>query len=70
MGTFDFINDGLDDNSFVDEEGDRWFTDEYGDKGDKWTTWNYLVNGFRWTVQTRSLTFSDRRCRSVVKCRF
>ena len=37
-GTFGFINDGLDDNSFVDDEGDRWFTDEYGDKGEEWTT--------------------------------
>ena len=31
MAPFGFINDGLEDNTFVDDEGDRWFTDEYGD---------------------------------------
>ena len=33
MAPFGFINDGLDDSTFVDEDGDRWFTDEYGDQG-------------------------------------
>jgi len=33
MAPFGFINDGLDDTSFVDADGDRWFTDEYGDEG-------------------------------------
>ena len=33
MAPFGFINDGLDDSTFVDDDGDRWFTDEYGDKG-------------------------------------
>ncbi len=33
MAPFGFINDGLDDTSFVDADGDRWFTDEYGDQG-------------------------------------
>ena len=33
MSPFGFISDGMDDNSFVDAEGDRWHTDEYGDKG-------------------------------------
>ena len=43
MAPFGFINDGLDDNSFVDDEGDRWFTDEYGDKGGGMDyMWNYL----------------------------
>ena len=32
MAPFGFMSDGLDDNSFVDEDGDRWFTDEYGDR--------------------------------------
>ena len=27
------MDDGLDDESFVDADRDRWFTDEYGDKG-------------------------------------
>ena len=43
MAPFGFINDGLVDNSFVDDEGDRWFTDEYGDKGGGMDyMWNYL----------------------------
>ena len=43
MAPFGFINDGLDDTSFVDAEGDRWFTDEYGDKGGGMDyMWNYL----------------------------
>ena len=43
MAPFGFINDGLDDNSFVDEDGDRWYTDEYGDKGGGMDyMWNYL----------------------------
>ena len=43
MAPFGFINDGLDDTSFVDEDGDRWFTDEYGDKGGGMDyMWNYL----------------------------
>ena len=33
MAPFGFINDGLGDESFVDDDGDRWFNlDEYGDK--------------------------------------
>ncbi len=43
MAPFGFINDGLDDTSFVDAEGDRWFTDEYGDQGGGMDyMWNYL----------------------------
>jgi len=30
------MDDGLDGNSFVDAEGDRWFTDEYGDRSYMW----------------------------------
>jgi len=36
MAPFGFMSDGLDDNSFVDEDGDRWFTDEYGDRSYMW----------------------------------
>ena len=36
MAPFGFLNDGLNDDSFVDGEGDRWFTDEYGDKSNLW----------------------------------
>ena len=41
MAPFGFMDDGLDNNSFV-EDGDRWFTDEYGDKGGGMDyMWNY-----------------------------
>ncbi len=36
MAPFGFISDGMDDNSFVDADGDRWFTDEYGDRSYMW----------------------------------
>jgi hypothetical protein len=36
MSPFGFISDGLDNNSFVDVDGDRWFTDEYGDMSYMW----------------------------------
>ena len=43
MAPFGFVNDGLEDDSFVDDDGDRWFTDEYGDKGGGMNyMWEYL----------------------------
>jgi hypothetical protein len=36
MAPFGFLNDGLDDISFVDKVGDRWYTDEYGDVASTW----------------------------------
>jgi len=36
MAPFGFISDGLDNNSFVDNDGDRWYTDEYGDVASIW----------------------------------
>ena len=36
MAPFGFIEDGLDDTSFIDNEGDRWYVDEYGDKSYMW----------------------------------
>jgi hypothetical protein len=36
MSPFGFISDGLDETSFVDNDGDRWFTDEYGDRSYMW----------------------------------
>jgi len=37
MAPFGFISDGFEDmDSFVDEEGDRWHTDEYGDRSYMW----------------------------------
>jgi len=37
MAPFGFISDGFEDSgSFVDESGDRWFTDEYGDMSYMW----------------------------------
>ena len=43
MAPFGFISDGMDEDSFVDSEGDRWHTDEYGDKGGGMDyMWNYM----------------------------
>ena len=36
MAPFGFIVDGTDDESFVDKNGDRWYTDEYGDVASTW----------------------------------
>jgi len=36
MAPFGFIADGLDDTVFVDNEGDRWYADEYGDRSYMW----------------------------------
>ena len=36
MAPFGFIENGLDDDSFVDNVGDRWYTDEYGDMSYMW----------------------------------
>ena len=51
MAPFGFISDGFDTESFVDDNGDRWHTDEYGDR---WTkagngneTWNLDEYGDR-----------------------
>ena len=44
MSPFGFIVDGTENESFVDADGDRWYTDEYGDKGggvDMDYMWNY-----------------------------
>jgi hypothetical protein len=46
MAPFGFISDGLDDGSFVDADGDRWYTksneyDEYGSSAGGWELWNY-----------------------------
>lgn len=40
MAPFGFISDGIDEmTSFVDDSGDRWYTDEYGDRS---YMWDYL----------------------------
>jgi len=36
MSPFGFISDGLDNNTFVDVDGDRWYVDEYGDRSYMW----------------------------------
>ena len=36
MAPFGFLSDGLEDTSFVDADGDRWHTDEYGDRAYMW----------------------------------
>ena len=44
MSPFGFIDDGIsDETTFVDNDGDRWYTDEYGDKQAEFSyMWNYL----------------------------
>jgi len=43
MAPFGFISDGFEQESFVDAEGDRWHTDEYGDKGGGMNyMWDYM----------------------------
>jgi hypothetical protein len=39
MAPFGFIVDGTESGSFVDTDGDRWYTDEYGDRS---YMWDYL----------------------------
>jgi hypothetical protein len=42
MAPFGFMDDGMNNESFVDNDGDRWFADEYGDKGGGMEyMWNY-----------------------------
>ena len=44
MAPFGFLDDGLSDDNFVDEDGDRWYThqmDEYGNTAGGWELWNY-----------------------------
>ena len=36
MAPFGFIDDGVGETSFVDDQGDRWYTDEYGDMSYMW----------------------------------
>ena len=36
MAPFGFIADGFEEDTFVDAEGDRWHTDEYGDRSYMW----------------------------------
>jgi hypothetical protein len=36
MAPFGFIEDGTGETSFVDDQGDRWYTDEYGDISYMW----------------------------------
>ena len=36
MAPFGFVSDGMDEESFVDKDGDRWHTDEYGDRSYMW----------------------------------
>ena len=36
MAPFGFVDDGMEDTSFVDDDGDRWHADEYGDRAFMW----------------------------------
>jgi len=56
MAPFGFISDGLDDNTFVDADGDRWFVDEGGTKSlerlaggpSTWNTDEYGDSSYMW----------------------
>ena len=39
MAPFGFVEDGTSEESFVDNNGDRWYVDEYGDRAFQW---NYV----------------------------
>ena len=41
MAPFGFLNDGLDEDSFVDAQGDRWSNASIGEYGDMSHMWNY-----------------------------
>ena len=37
MAPFGFVSDGFEDmDAFVDKDGDRWYSDEYGDRSYMW----------------------------------
>ena len=55
MSPFGFIDDGLNSDSFVDNDGDRWFTDEYGDR---FICGIIYHNGLRWSIKVRSFITS------------
>ena len=56
MAPFGFVSDGLDDKSFVDKDGDRWFVDEDGTQGlnrlrdgpNTWNTDEYGDRSYMW----------------------
>ena len=56
MAPFGFISDGLDDNSFVDDDGDRWYIDQDGIQGlarlkdgpGSWNTDEYGDRSYMW----------------------
>ncbi len=43
MAPFGFMDDGMDNESFVDNDGDRWFASKAGDEyGDMSHMWEYM----------------------------
>ena len=56
MAPFGFISDGLDDKTFVDEAGDRWYVDQDGVQGIErlrdgpsiWNTYEYGDRSYMW----------------------
>ena len=60
MAPFGFISDGFDDETtFVDSDGDRWYSDEYGDRS---YMWDYMMD-FDDQVELEHLLFLERKCR-------
>ena len=56
MAPFGFIADGFDDDNFTHTDGDRWYTDEYGDRS---YMWDYYVMSFNDEIEVEHLLFFD-----------
>ena len=60
MAPFGFISDGFnDETTFVDNSGDRWYSDEYGDR----SYMGLYVMSFNDDIELEHLLFLERKCR-------
>ena len=48
MAPFGFVEDGTSEESFVDNNGDRWYVDEYGDRAFQWSYVNDDMTPSQW----------------------
>ena len=48
MMPFGFVEDGTSEESFVDNNGDRWYVDEYGDRAFQWSYVNDDMTPSSW----------------------
>ena len=58
MAPFGFLNDGLDDDSFVDAQGDRWSMPQLENMEICHICGTIIANGFRWANKIRPFTSS------------